>query len=533
VRRKMTSQCARLILALALAAPLTAQGAQAAAARLTGSTVPFAADVRVIGDADPAAPVHFNVALRLRGVEELYARLDAGRRTEPDELVERFLPTQAQYDAVLEWLKAEGLTVERLSATRTMVGVTGSVARVGDALAVHFSQVQTGGKDWVAADTAPSVPAELMSTIASINGLQPYLRRHTNIIPAPRNSAFGGYTPLGLRYAYAANTLTKTGGGTTTAIIIDTVPYTSDLTGFWTQMNIPQSLSNITYIAASVTALNKLPPPSGEETLDVEMSSSLSPASKVRVYATGTLQDTAIDNGYEAIIYDIVGNQLPIRQVSISLGQCEPGTPSGQVLTDIYYHAILASLGATVLVASGDSGSSECGAGKGTYASFDSTSPYVTAVGGTHLVMNGTVVTSETAWKGSGGGVSVYFSTPSYQSGLGLPSRGVPDVAAVGDPATGVAILLNGQWKVFGGTSVATPIWAGLMGLVNQARNTAGKPSLGSLNARVYPLLKTTNFRDIKTGSNGAYGAKVGYDLVTGIGTPLMSKLLPTLVNQN
>jgi kumamolisin len=85
---------------------------------------------------------------------------------------------------------------------------------------------------------------------------------------------------------------------------------------------------------------------------------------------------------------------------------------------------------------------------------------------------------------------------------------------------------------VFGGTSVATPIWAGLMGLVNQARFTAKLPSVGFLDPRIYPLLGSKNFRDIVSGNNGGYSALKGYDLVTGIGTPLTATLLATLVAQ-
>ena len=117
------------------------------------------------------------------------------------------------------------------------------------------------------------------------------------------------------------------------------------------------------------------------------------------------------------------------------------------------------------------------------------------------------------------------------QSGLGLTGRGVPDVAADANPATGVAIVLNGQIQVFGGTSVATPIWAGLMGLVNQARLAAGKSTLGMLNPRLYRPAPEASFRDITVGNNG-FPALVGYDLVTGWGAPRMSILLPDLKAQ-
>ena len=104
-------------------------------------------------------------------------------------------------------------------------------------------------------------------------------------------------------------------------------------------------------------------------------------------------------------------------------------------------------------------------------------------------------------------------------------------MAADGNPATGVAIVLNGKVHVLGGTSVATPIWAGLMALVNQARLAAGKSTLGMLNPRLYRPKPEAAFRDITDGNNG-YPAEVGYDLVTGWGAPRMNIMLPDLKAQ-
>jgi kumamolisin len=520
------------VVALAAAIPVAASAAPAGYSALPQSVLSFAPDVHVLGDAAPASHVTFAIAVRPRNMDALSARIDAGSHVSPAELSSTFLPKEADYRKVTAWIRAQGLTVDREYPTRLMIAVSGTAADVGRVLGVHFSRVSVDGEAYIATTDTPSLPASLAPLVTSINGLQPHLHLHTNHIRRPVVATpFAGYTPLGVLDAYGASKLTQTGSGVTTAIIIDTVPNASDLTTFWSDFGIKQSLSNITY--ENVTQASSLPAPSGEETIDVEMSSSMAPSSHVRIYATATLAFTAVDNGYEAIVLDYLTG-FPSQQVSISLGACESGVSAGQRLTDVYYHAMLASLGSSVLVASGDSGSQECGSGNGNVASFDSTSPYVTAVGGTHLIETSKgVVTSETAWTGSGGGLSLYYATPSYQSSLKLASRGVPDVAAVGDPATGVAIYIDGGFTVYGGTSVATPIWAGLMALVNQARIADGKSTLGELNPLLYPLLKTKNFRDIKSGCNGGYCAKVGYDLVTGLGTPLMSNLLPTLTALN
>ncbi len=517
----------RLTSGLALLATAAATLAHAAtpSVRLDASVVPLRPEVHLLGKPDPAAMLRFNLALRPRDGEMLAARAAAGGRIGPAELRQRFFPAQADYQAVVAWAKAAGLSVDRLSPTRLTIEVSGTVETVARALAVDLEHVESEGADYISAVSAPSVPAALSPILLGINGLQPHLHYHTFHIRRDRTRANAGYTPAGIKEAYKATGLSQTGANTTTAIIIDTFPNTSDLTTYWKDTNTPQSLSNITFIQAS---LGSLPAPSGEESIDTELSSALAPSSHVRVYATATLQNAAVDNGYEAIILDAT-NGVRIDQVSISLGECEASVSQSQALTDLYYHEILVSLGATVLVASGDSGSEECGKSGGNVPSFDSTSPYVAAVGGTTLKLSKTGAATETAWSGSGGGLSTLFVTPSYQASLKLPSRGVPDVAAVGDPETGVAIILNGNVEVFGGTSVATPIWAGFVALVNDARLSAGKSTLGLLNPLIYPLLGSANFRDIKSGSNGGYSAKVGYDLVTGIGTPLMNQLLPTL----
>jgi kumamolisin len=251
----------------------------------------------------------------------------------------------------------------------------------------------------------------------------------------------------------------------------------------------------------------------------------------VRVYAAQSLAYSNLDTAFQTVISDMQSG-VAITEVSISLGSCESSVPTGELSTDDNFFATMSSLGATVLVSSGDSGSDECGDGSATPAFF-STSPNVTAVGGTTLNLDGNDnITSETGWSGSGGGVSTVFATPSYQSGLGYSNRAVPDVAADADPNTGVLIILNGQSEQIGGTSLAAPTWAGLLALANGGRIAAGGASLGALNATLYGLNGTANFNDITSGSNGAYTAATGYDLVTGLGSPAFGTLYGTLLSQ-
>jgi kumamolisin len=124
----------------------------------------------------------------------------------------------------------------------------------------------------------------------------------------------------------------------------------------------------------------------------------------------------------------------------------------------------------------------------------------------------------------TGGGVSEAFPLPAYQQNAQVPvsvnasrfrGRGVPDVAGDADPATGYQIRVDGRNAVFGGTSAVAPLWAALIAVVNQRR---ARP-LG----RLHPLLYaagTAPFRDITSGTNGAYSAARGWDACTGLGSP-------------
>jgi kumamolisin len=106
--------------------------------------------------------------------------------------------------------------------------------------------------------------------------------------------------------------------------------------------------------------------------------------------------------------------------------------------------------------------------------------------------------------------------------------RLVPDVSAAADPDEGGFVVLNGHVVQYGGTSWSAPIWAGFCALINEARTKAGKGRLPFLNPLIYPL-RSECFRDVTMGSNGAYHAVSGYDLVTGLGVPNVKALIQAL----
>jgi kumamolisin len=257
-----------------------------------------------------------------------------------------------------------------------------------------------------------------------------------------------------------------------------------------------------------------------EATLDVEWASALAPGAKIRIYGANE-NDPAENDEILQQVYADLPSQPSLHVLNICIGGNELDVPKDYLIIEAQYMANLASAGVTVLCASGDSGAVANGVVQTTYPTSD---PDVTGVGGTTLVLNSdNSVASETAWvtsaaEGTGGGVSIVFSRPSWQTGYGIgvntplasTMRLVPDVAGPADPADGADIVLRRRAAdlTIGGTSWATPVWSAFCALINQKR---GAP-LGLLNPLIYPLLGTsstpsTSFRDITQGSNGTYSA--------------------------
>lgn len=511
---------------------------------------PFVARA-ALQQAEVAAEMEFQVSLKMRNFADLQSRVAAGERIPPAEMAAKYFPTAADYQAVVDWLTGQGFKITRRDDTHLAVFARASVGKIGQALKVNFARVSMEGVEYTSAVSAPSLPATLSPLLVGVNGLQPHVRARKHLVmpsamkPNSLTDTNPPYLPSQVAQAYQANGLYTsgvTGTGQTIGIVIDTFPTTSDLQQFWSTYHVNQSINNIQFIQVIA---GTLPAPSGEETLDVEWSSSIAPGAKVRVYATTDLSFSNLDQAYAQIYTDVTTHpEYGLHQLSLSFGLGETYSTASQVSTDSQYFANLASAGVTVFVSSGDGGSTP-----GTGSAGDTTGPVqadtpasdpnVTGVGGTSLTLNSSGnESSESAWNLSGGGTSIYFTRPTWQTGAGLPSgttRAVPDVSAVADPNTGAYVTLNGAQVVYGGTSWSSPTWAGFCALLNQSRANVNLPSLGLLGPKIYPLLGSANFRDITTGSNSnrsgvGYSAGVGYDLVTGIGVPNLQGLAQALV---
>jgi hypothetical protein len=255
-------------------------------------------------------------------------------------------------------------------------------------------------------------------------------------------------------------------------------------------------------------------------------------------HATAPLARIVLIEAPDASLDGLLGgvklaNAMGPGVVSMSFGATE-GNYTASV------DAAFAGTGMSYLAATGDAG---------TEVSWPAVSPKVVAVGGTTLTWSGSGARAETGWSLTGGGMSAYTATPSYQTsavpGMGSPARRmVADVGFNADPNSGqyIAVMTPGSatvnWTSAGGTSLSTPQWAGLLAVANAMRLQGGKTLLGAPHGLLYGQIGAVSgtyasvFADVTQGSDGSCGtcsAKTGYDQLTGLGTPNVTSLLTVL----
>lgn len=527
---------------------------------------------------DDAMTILFSLALPPEMQSQLEEKVARGEVVPIAELQKNYVPKVADRKALVAWLKKQGFEIMQESDDGTSVYARGSIDQIEKSLAVKMTRVTKDGITYTAAQNAPSLPANVGKGVHAIIGLQPFRQAHKHsrkCVPsggnrasldvtgvaakkagakksaarkgaakkaATRGGVFGPspniqnappYLVSEVLKAYNAAALPVTGKGQTIAILIDTFPADSDLKTFWMRNNLPVNLSRIEKINVKG---GPLPVREGEETLDVEWASAIAPGAKVRIYASGSLRFVDLDLALDRIIADLPSHP-GMRQLSISLGLGETFMAPAEMTAQHQKFLRLAAAGVNVFVSSGDAGSNPSDSGHSstgpTQAEYESSDPSVIGVGGTTLTLTTSgAVMGETGWTGSGGGKSIFFTRPSWQTGVGIPvgnERLVPDVSLAADPNKGAFLIFQGNVVQIGGTSWSAPVWAGFCALINEARAKAHKPLLPFLNPLIYPLMGSLSFRDIKAGSNGAFAAGTGYDLVTGIGVPNIKELIRAL----
>ena len=503
---------------------------------------------------DEVMTLHFQLGLPEDKEAELEAMVARGETVAPETLHQDYSANKADADALASWLKDRGFEIKEISPDNTSIYAAASVSQIEKSLDVSMVRVNRNGLTYTSARNAPSLPTSVGDPVVAISGLQPFRQMHKHralSVPIGGNRVeLGATTPEGpppspsiankapylvseICNAYNAHALGVDGTGQTIAILIDTFPSDDDIRKFWQHNGLPTDLTRIEKVNVGG---GHLPAPEGEETLDASWTSGIAPGAKIRIYATGTLDFVALDRALDRILAD-VPSQPGMRQLSISLGLGETylNGPGGEVATEHQKFLKLAAAGVNVFVSTGDAGSSPDETGHSptgpVQAEYESSDPCVVAVGGTTLRLSATgKVASETGWSSSGGGKSMYFNRPAWQTGSGITGgrRLVPDVSSAADPQEGAFLVLNGRTVQIGGTSWSAPVWAGFCALMNEARQKSGKATLPFLNPLIYPLA-AKGFRNITKGSNGVYHATPGFDLVTGLGVPNVQKLIAAL----
>jgi hypothetical protein len=325
-----------------------------------------------------------------------------------------------------------------------------------------------------------------------------------------RNAVPSGFGPTDLRDAY---NITSTGSSQYTIAIVDAFGYPNaeaDLAKYRSQYGLPScTTSNGCFKKVGQTGGN---PPSRvdvgwqqETALDLDMASAMCPSCHILLVESTNdyLNNLAAAANYAAAHANAVSN---------SYGGSEGGTTSYE---SAYNHSDVA-----ITVSSGDYGYG---------VQFPASSPHVIAVGGTSLRKSSGAWT-ETAWSGAGSGCSSVYGILQNSGGFkvqdsavtGCPNRAIADVSAIADPNTGVAVYgptsrTRSGWMIFGGTSVAAPLIAGIYGATNDTS--------GYMSAKLYGS-SSSAFRDVTSGSNGTCPttqwckARAGWDGPTGLGTP-------------
>ncbi len=491
--------------------------------------------------------VSFNIPLALRNPDELAARVNRGEIISGEELRAKYLPLPADYDGVAAWLKGEGFAVDEIGDTRLAVFARGTVAQVQQSFQVTAGLVTAKGVERAVVQTAPSLPAAVARPALGVSGLS-YRRPHSRLVQptgtSPDAVRSGGYFVGDIVTAYSGKSLsvngtTLNGAGQTIGIEAYVTVKSTDLSKFWSANGITRaSGTTVTTLNVNNATLATDTGDVQENALDVEWASSVAPGANIVDYATNYDTNDAPERIYARALSDAMASGSTLHTFSSSYGPDEVDLTSTELTAYNNYFMMMTAAGLTYINATGDYGSSNS-AGTNPAPEAYGDCPYATGVGGTSLQVTSTTSdtrSTETGWSGSAGGYSNYFAVPAYQGNTTVSNpnakRMIPDLALAADPNTGAYYVYNAKVSEVGGTSWAAPTFAGFFAMIQQGRalNTPARAPVGFLNPRLYPLVGTTNFFDVTSGSNGSYSAATGYDLVTGVGVPTVSNLLATLL---
>ncbi|MGA2182377.1 MAG: protease pro-enzyme activation domain-containing protein [Bryobacteraceae bacterium] len=493
----------------------------------------------------------------------------------PEQFGDRFGLSQNDVTRIVSWLQSQGFTVEETAHARNWLAFSGTAQQVSNAFRTEIHSYAVNGEMHFANATAPVIPAALKDIVGALRGLNDFYpkpmghaRRIGPVSSVPAFNIEGGHVlgPDDWATIYDVSALYANGidgTGQKIAIIGGAKIDATDANAFRTFFNLPAPNVQIVKAGPDSRSVGDIE----EANLDIQWSGAVARnATIVYVYAEGF---------YPAIQAAVDQNLAPV--ISMSFGGCELFDGSGYRFLGQQANAE----GITMVASSGDSGAAGCDAFHqfgpaiaeyGLGVSFPASLPEVTAVGGTELFENGgpywkttngpTGASAlgyipETSWNetagtvnlpdngilaASGGGVSILFSQPSWQTGPGVPNLGarlVPDIAFSSAAHDAYLAFSQGNLYGFEGTSASAPSFAGVVALLNQYLVSKGiqkQAGMGNINPELYRLAQSSPgvFHDVTTGSNivpcagGSpdctngflgYSAGPGYDMVTGLGS--------------
>ncbi|HEY2206536.1 MAG TPA: S53 family peptidase [Pseudonocardia sp.] len=455
----------------------------------------------------------------------------------PAELAERYGADPADVRTVSEVLTGLGARVLETNAAARLVRIGGSAELLGRLFGTSLTPAAGAAGGQRRRSGGLSVPAELDGVVTAVLGLDDRPQARTRFRTVLPSAVTSSYTPpqLGQVYRFPAGT---DGTGQTLAIVELGGGFAqSELDTYFGSLGLRPPPVRVVGLDGATNRPGQDPDGAdGEVLLDIEVAGALAPGAQLQVYFAPNTDAGFLD----AVVRATHATPTPAA-ISISWGQSEDGwTAQARTAMDQAF-ADAAALGVTVTAAAGDDGSSDRAADGRPHVDFPASSPHVLACGGTSLAADPDTgaVTSEVVWNNgpgqgaTGGGISRAFPRPGWQpragSGTGATAdgRGVPDVAAVADPRTGYRIRVDGRDGVIGGTSAVAPLWAALAARLAQATGSR----LGLLQPALYAAAGAdpAGFRDITSGSNGAYTAGPGWDPCTGLGVPVGEALLSAL----
>jgi kumamolisin len=470
----------------------------------------------------------------------------------PAQIAARYGASQSAIDAVSSFLNVAGIQVLATSTLRDSLTIEATAAQIDQAFHISLEVFKQNGSSFFGPTGTLQLPSGVSHYIDYILGLSSLASPKAAPPKITRASAncdgAQGETPGQIAAAYNY-TQGYQAGITGKGMAIGVVEFNddvrvSDLNTFLNCTTRGTLHRSIVRVNGGVRTWDE--DSTGEATLDLEYLSTLAPEANLLEYQTNYCAQDFCDasiatfpEGYANILNQIAKEDR-VQVVSTSWGSEEDSFSQDEIQAIHQDIELLAVEGITLTAAAGDCGAFDGGNYGQLSVDYPATDPYTLAVGGTLLATDtqGKRL-SEPAWSdpgadrsqcnnnwGTGGGLSAIFDKPPWQKGTGVQNsysdgkRELPDVSAI---SLNVPLYFFGTWYSSGGTSLASPVWAADIALLDQALLKQQKPLVGA--PSTFYLVANQGgslhpFFDVTQGNNLYYPATPGFDLATGLGTP-------------